>query len=75
MSFNTFMIGACKGLNPLEDELYDDLGVLQFHGALYDHPPFGLGNYMKETVEYGLCVDELAIDICGEPTIVHVLGT
>ena len=27
-------------LDPLENQLYDHMDVLQFHGALDEHPPF-----------------------------------
>ena len=39
---------SCKGLDPFEYELYDSLGVLQFHEAPDSHPQFELDN-MKET--------------------------
>jgi hypothetical protein len=60
-------------VDPLEYELNDGLGVLQFHGAPDGHPSFGFGN-LKKIVESKPKVNELALDVRQEPAIVHILG-
>ena len=62
-----------REFDPLEEELYDRVGRLPLHGAPYDYPPEGKGS-LQETAEAGTEVNELALDVRGEPVVVHPLG-
>lgn len=43
MSCTTHALGPCKGLTPLEDELYVGLDILQFRVTPNGYLPFWIG--------------------------------